>query len=96
MIIIFQYLKETNLDIPSEFSEFDGYLFINDVNPICSAKESLLLRICFTKNPTRVFGRPQMLETSDGTLYQFAVNDRFMSSSDCLISVSFYSVSIRN
>ncbi|EGT37212.1 hypothetical protein CAEBREN_18120 [Caenorhabditis brenneri] len=99
--------KQNYLEIPSDFSEIDGYPFIEEVHPICSKDEHLLLRICFSKNPTRLFGRPQMVrfdfsygirqiqkfqfqfETSDGTLYQFAISDRYLSTSTCLISGTF-------
>ncbi|CAL2040847.1 unnamed protein product [Caenorhabditis brenneri] len=88
-LIDWKEFKQNYLEIPSDFSEIDGYPFIEEVHPICSKDEHLLLRICFSKNPTRLFGRPQMFETSDGTLYQFAISDRYLSTSTCLISGTF-------
>ncbi|KAF1758057.1 hypothetical protein GCK72_014515 [Caenorhabditis remanei] len=87
--IDWEKFKNDHLEVPKEFSMFDGYLFVEDINPMCSKDESLFLRICFSKNPTRRFGKPDVFPTSDGTLFQFIVEDRLLSTSNCVISKTF-------
>ncbi|UMM29404.1 hypothetical protein L5515_011780 [Caenorhabditis briggsae] len=82
--------KRKHLGIPNEFSEnVNGYSFVDDINPLCSKDEMLFVRLCFSKNPTRRFGRPDILETSDGSLYQFQIDNRYLSSSDCAFIGNF-------
>ncbi|CDR32629.1 Recep_L_domain domain-containing protein [Caenorhabditis elegans] len=52
--------KQRHLEIPYEFPEVNGYIFVEDLSPICSKNGILFLRICFSKNPTRKFGTPDV------------------------------------
>ncbi|PIC35019.1 hypothetical protein B9Z55_014502 [Caenorhabditis nigoni] len=89
-LIDWQRFKQKHLEIPNEFSKtVDGYSFGDDINPLCSKDEILFVRLCFSKNPTRRFGKPDILETSDGALYQFQIDNRYLSSSDCAFIGNF-------
>ncbi|CDR32628.1 Recep_L_domain domain-containing protein [Caenorhabditis elegans] len=81
--------KQRHLEIPYEFPEVNGYIFVEDLSPICSKNGILFLRICFSKNPTRKFGTPDVFLTADGALFQFETDGHVISSSSCTFSGIF-------
>ncbi|CAI2351464.1 unnamed protein product [Caenorhabditis sp. 36 PRJEB53466] len=79
-----QTFKQKHLDISSTFSGFDGFLFVEDFFPIC-ANSTLSIRICFTKNPTRKFGKPKTFEMPDGKVFQLDFSTGSIATSNCTV-----------